>query len=90
MYFKRTGQNMDTYSMEFDMLHQQAEARMLMGSGIPDEFAPVLCMQNGALSKNGKTSAEASTHNTLAFPEELPGCVVYLDHAATLPAKMSP
>ena len=37
MYSKRTGQNTDTYLMEFDMLRQQAGARMLAGSGFPDE-----------------------------------------------------
>ena len=66
-YFKRTGQNMDTYLMEFDMLRQKAEARMLMGSGSPDEFAPVLFVQNAALTKNEKTLALASSGNTLAF-----------------------
>ena len=28
MYFKRTAQTMDTYSIEFDMLRQKAEARI--------------------------------------------------------------
>ena len=42
MYFGRTDQNIDTYLMEFGMMQRKAEARMLMGSGSPDEFAPVL------------------------------------------------
>ena len=64
MYFKRTDQTMDTYSIEFDILRQQAAARALMGSGFPDEFAPVLCVRNAALSTNGKTLALASLHIT--------------------------
>ena len=34
MYFGRAAQNMDAY-LEFDMLRQKGEARMLMGSGFP-------------------------------------------------------
>ena len=52
MHFKRTGQDMGTYLIEFDMLRRKAEARMIMGGGFPDEFASVLCMQNAALAKN--------------------------------------
>ena len=59
----------DTYWMEFDMLRQEAEARRLMGSGLPDEFAPALRMRNAALPKNGRTLVAASIRNTLAFPE---------------------
>ena len=51
MSFKRTDQGMDTYLMEFDMLRQKAEARILMGSGVPDEFVSAMCMQDAALSK---------------------------------------
>ena len=50
------------------MLRQKAEARMLTGSGLPDEFAPVLRMQNAALAEDEKTLALASLRNTLAFP----------------------
>ena len=42
---------------------------MLLRSGAPDEFAPALCMQNNALSKNERTWVLASLHNTLAFPD---------------------
>ena len=46
MYFKRLGQTMDTYLLDFDMLRRKAESRMLIGAGFPDEFVSVLCMQN--------------------------------------------
>ena len=48
MYSKRTDRTMGTYVMEFEMLRQKAEARMVMGSGPPGEFVSVLCMQNAA------------------------------------------
>ena len=35
MYFRRTGQNLDTYLTEFGTLRKKAEARMFMGSGPP-------------------------------------------------------
>ena len=60
MYFRRTDQNPDAYLMEFDMLLQKAEARMIMGSGFPDEFVSVLCVRNAALTKNEKRLALAS------------------------------
>ena len=41
MNFKRGDQSVDTYLMEFDVTRMEAEARMLMGGGFPDEFASV-------------------------------------------------
>ena len=58
----------DTSLLEFDLLRQKAEARMLMCSGFPDEFVSVLRMQSAALSENEKTSVLASLHKTPAFP----------------------
>ena len=69
MYFKRMAQEMDTYVMEFDMLRQKAEAGMITGGGFPDEFAPVLCMQNAALTKNGETWVLASLGIALTPPK---------------------
>ena len=37
--------------MEFDTLRETSEARMIMGSGFPDEFAPAPRMQNAALTE---------------------------------------
>ena len=64
MYSKRTDRYMDTYLTKFDMLRQKAEARMLIESGLPDEFVSVLCMQNAALSKNAKTLVSPWTSRT--------------------------
>ena len=69
MYFKRTRRNMGAYSMEFDILRLKAGARMLMGSGFPDESACVSRMRNAALTRNEETSVSASLHETLALPE---------------------
>ena len=44
MYLKRTGHNTGTYLMEFDMLRQKAEARMLIRTGFPDESDSAPCM----------------------------------------------
>ena len=59
MYSKHADQRMDTYLMESDVLRQRADARMLMGSGFLDEFAPALCMHNAAQPKIEKTLALA-------------------------------
>ena len=72
MYFKRTAQTIDTCIMEFERLRQKAEARMLMGFGLPDEFASILRMQNAGLSKNEKTMVLASLRNTAASPNASP------------------
>ena len=58
--FKRAGQNMGTYFMDFDMLRQKAGARMLAGNGSPDEFGSALRMRNAVLSKSEKTLVLAS------------------------------
>ena len=52
MDFKRTDRPTDVSLMEFDVLREKAEARMAAGSGFPDEYVSILCMQNAALSKN--------------------------------------
>ena len=67
MNFKRTTQDMDTYLLEFEMLRQRAEARFDMGTGYPDEFVSVLCIQNAALSKNERQLVIASVGSSLAF-----------------------
>ena len=51
-FCKRTTQDMDTFKLEFDISRQKAEARMSKGTGLPDECASLLCMQNAPLSKN--------------------------------------
>ena len=58
---------MDTYLLEFEMLRQRAEARFDMGTGFPDEFASVLCIQNAALSKTEKQLVVASVGSSLVF-----------------------
>ena len=70
MCSKRTDQYMETYLMRFDMMRQNAAARMLRRSGCPDEFVSILCMQNAALSKNEQALASASLRDTLALPGE--------------------
>ena len=40
--FERPDRNMETYLLEFYAMRLEAEARMVMGIGFPDEFAPVL------------------------------------------------
>ena len=54
--------------MEFDVLREQTEARMVMGSGFPDEFVPIVYVQNASLSQNEKYLALANIQNTLASP----------------------
>ena len=67
MYLKRTDQNAGAYLMEFDMLRQRAEARMITGCGFPDELLPELRRQNAALAENENTLVLASLGNTLAL-----------------------
>ena len=66
-HLTRTTQDMDTYLLEFEMLRQKAEARFDMGTGFPDEFASVLCIQNAALSKTEKQLVVASVGSSLVF-----------------------
>ena len=67
LFFKRTTQDMDTYLLEFDMLRRRAEARFATGTGFPDEFAFVLCMQNASLTKNEGQLVIASAGSSLTF-----------------------
>ena len=67
MNSRRTDQ-MDVYLMEFDVLRARAEARMATGSGFPDEFAPIRCMRNAGISKNGKSLVSASIQYATALP----------------------
>ena len=67
MYFKRTTQEMDTYLLEFDILRQKAEARMSMGTGFPDEYVSVLCLQNASLSKHERQLVMAGVGSSFNF-----------------------
>ena len=69
LYFKCPDQDEDTYLMEFDILRQKAEARMIMGGGSPDESVSVLCMQIAALAKNETTLVSHGFHTALVFPQ---------------------
>ena len=51
MSFRRTGQNMGTHIMEFEMLRKKAASRMLLGSGFPSALVSALCIENAALPK---------------------------------------
>ena len=67
MNFKKTTQEMDTYLLEFDILRQKAEARMPMGTGFPDEFASVLCIQNANLTKSERQLVMSGLSSSLDF-----------------------
>ena len=55
MNFRRSGQDADTHLMEFDVLRQKAESRMITGGRFPDEFVLAVCTQNASSAKNEKT-----------------------------------
>ena len=69
MNFKRADQTMGTYLLEFDMLRKQAESRMLMSSGFPDELASASCAHNAAFPKSKESLVLAGICTTLASPE---------------------
>ena len=50
---------MDVFLMEFDVLREEAEARMVTGSGVPDEPASILSKKNTSLPENEKPLALA-------------------------------
>ena len=69
MIYKRTDRTMDAYLMEFDVSREKPAARVVIGSGFPDEHVPIPCMQDAAPSKIGKSPEMAGTRTTLASPE---------------------
>ena len=69
LYIARTDQNLDTFSMAFEMLRKKMESRMLLGPGPPGALVSALREQNAALPKNEKTAALACLSNALAFPQ---------------------
>ena len=87
LYLRRTDQRMDTYLPEFDMLQRKAEARMLMGSGFPDESVSAPCMQNAALPKTRRDWCWPASTTPWLLRKFRPRCVVYLDHVAVHPVK---
>ena len=52
MNSKRTDHTMDTHLMEFDVLREKAQSRMVIVGDCPDEIASVHCMHNAAVPKN--------------------------------------
>ena len=69
LQFRRAGQTIDGYIVEFDLLRRKAEPGMQIGGGFPEACVPVLCMQQAALSRHEKSLASASRQKSLALTE---------------------
>ena len=65
--FRRGGQTMFVYLMEFDVLREKAVARLSMGGGFPDESASILFMQNATLARSEESLALTSIQSKLAL-----------------------
>ena len=65
---RRPNQPMERYLLEFDALRRKAKSRVVMGGAFPDAFVSILCMQNAALSRRGKSTSPASVQGSSDFP----------------------
>ena len=68
MNSKRVDQTVESYLMEIDALREAAGARMVMGSGFPDEFASVLCMQAASFLRTEKSLSLVGVQGALFSP----------------------
>ena len=68
MNFERTDQTTDAYLMEFDVSREAADARMVEESGPPDEFAPILRMQDAALALQYSSASIRKTPESMKEP----------------------
>ena len=50
--FTRTGQTIDAYLIDFDVLREKSEAPMVMGNGFPDESVSIFLHVECAASHN--------------------------------------
>ena len=65
--YRRTDQSIDDYVAEFVPLRSEAESRMEMGAGSPEQFASILRMSYAGLSRPEKSSVTASCQKNLKF-----------------------
>ena len=57
---------MESFLLELGVLRRTAEARVVMGGGVPEEFAAMLRVQNASLPENGKSLVWASSQGAMA------------------------
>ena len=67
--FRRGGQYIDRYTVEFDLLRRDAEPKMRIGAGSPVASVSVFCAQRAALSRREKSLASASSRRSLLFED---------------------
>ena len=63
-----TGQTMERYLFESDVLRRKAEARVIMRGAFPDAFVSISRTQHAAVSRNGKSLLLSSVQGSLDFP----------------------
>ena len=69
MRYRRTGESVNEYIVEFDLLCRKAEPKVVMGAGFPEQFIPISCMGNAALFRHGKSLVIASCRKSLRFED---------------------
>ena len=67
LQYKRTGQTMEPYLLEFDILRRRVQVRVIMGGAFSNGFKAILRMQNAALSRNEEELLSARVRVPLAF-----------------------
>ena len=65
----RSGQSVDEYFAEFDLLRRKAAPKLAMCAGYPERPISTLRMKNAALSRREKSLAMASSHKGLKFED---------------------
>ena len=54
MHYRRAGQWIDEYVLEFDPLRRKAESKIEMGAGFPEHFISILRVNNAGLPRQEK------------------------------------
>ena len=60
---------MDVFPLEFDSFRRRVEPHMKLSGSSPEAFASILCTQNAALPRQGKSLVLASAKGGLGFPD---------------------
>ena len=68
LQYRRAGQIMRRYHLEFEVLRREAGSRVVTGGAFPDGCVSILHMQNAALPGTEKSLLLASVQGSLDFP----------------------
>ena len=67
--YRRANQSIREFTVEINFSRREVGSKMEMGAGFPEQFAPIMPMNNAGLYRRGGSLVMASSRNSPKFEE---------------------